>query len=108
MTDAARAEMAQLTLNSRRLKAGVMLTVIGGLVGAAGSVMAGLELATATRRWLVDTGYPPSEVARVRLRQAVHASQAARLAAQEAWQHEQAAHGSRPVVADLTETAHAE
>lgn len=108
MSDTASASMAQLSLNSRRLRAGVLLTVIGGMAGAAGSIIAALELATATRRWLADSGYPPSEVAKVRLRQAVHASQAAQAAARQAWLTEQAAQARGPVVADITEAAHAE
>jgi hypothetical protein len=81
-------ENAQLFLNAQRLRGGVLLAIVGALIGAIGSVVAGIELAAATRKWLNESGYQPSEVARTRAIQALHASQAARHAAMEAWQHE--------------------
>lgn len=81
------AQTAQLLLNARRLRAGVLLTIVGGALGALGSFLAGVELAQATRRWLSESGYPPSEVARLKMHQALHASRAASQAAVDAWQH---------------------
>lgn len=74
-------------MNTQRIRVGVVLALIGGLIGSIGSILAGVELAQATRKWLSDSGYPPSEVALAKMHQAVHASHAARHAAREAWLH---------------------
>lgn len=71
-----------------RLKAGGSLVILGGLLGAAGALLAGSELARASRRWLMEQEQPPSEMARVQLHRAVMASQAARQAAMDAWMHD--------------------
>lgn len=78
-------ETAQLLLNAQRLRIGVIFAIVGTAIAALGSVLAGFEMAHATRRWLADSG--SSEVARSKMHQALHASQAARHAAFEAWQH---------------------
>lgn len=80
-------ETAQLLLNAGRLRAGVILATVGAVLGAVGSIVAGVEMAQATKKWLSESGYPPSEVARVKLHQAVIASRAASQAALDAWQH---------------------
>lgn len=72
----------------RRVKAGAVLMIIGGLLGAVGSLMASIELAAATRRWVQGQDQPPAEIARVRLRQAVAAGQAATRAAADSWAHD--------------------
>ncbi len=87
MSAQSRDAQAQLLLNARRLRAGVLLTMIGAALGLVGSVVAGAELAIAVRKWLSDSGYPPSEMARMKMRQALTASQAATHAAVDAWQH---------------------
>jgi len=74
-------------MNAQRLRTGVIIAIVGAALGALGSVLAGFEMAHATRRWLAESGYPPSEVARTRMNQAMHAGRAARHAAFEAWQH---------------------
>ena len=102
MTSTAQGGPAQSMLSTRRLKAGMVLTLIGAAAGALGSIIAGLEVAVATRRWLNETGYPPSEVARTKLHQALLASQAATHAAVEAWQHEGQGH---PVGAGVRDSA---
>ena len=84
----AQSETAQLLLNAQRLRAGVILAIVGASLGAFGSVLAGFEVAHATRRWLAESGYPPSEVARAKMHQAITASRAAREAAFDAWQHD--------------------
>lgn len=68
-----------------RVKAGATLVFIGGFLGAVGSMLAGVEFAVATRRWLREQGRPPSEIARVRARQAFEAGQAASRAAAAVW-----------------------
>ncbi len=71
-----------------RVKAAAILVIAGSFVGAAGSIIAGVEFAAATRRWLQEQNQPPAEVARVRLRQAFLAGQAATRAAADTWSHD--------------------
>lgn len=89
-------ETAQILLNAQRLRIGVALAILGAALGAVGSLVAGVEMAQATKRWLAESGYPPSEVARVKMHQAVQASRAARQAAFEAWQHDGGTTSARP------------
>lgn len=77
---------AQLLMNAQRLRAGLLLAIVGAVIGTIGSIFAGVELAQATRKWFNDAGYPDS--AREKVHQAVLASRAATHAAMDAWQHD--------------------
>ena len=70
-------------LDAQRLRVGIALAIVGAVIGAIGSILAGVEFATATRQWFSESG---SQQARVRMHQAVNAGRAARQAAYEAWQ----------------------
>lgn len=93
-----RNETAQLLLNAQRLRVGAVLAVVGAVLGAIGSLVAGLEVAGATKKWLSESGYPPSDVARAKLHQAVIASRAASHAAFDAWQHNGGTTDAREIV----------
>lgn len=84
---ASETQTAQFLLNAQRMRVGVILALVGTVLGAAGSLVAGVELAQATKKWLSESGAPPSEVALAKMHQAVQASHAARHAAREAWLH---------------------
>jgi ABC-type phosphate transport system permease subunit len=72
-------------LNTARIRAGAVLVIFGTVVSAVGSLIAGVELAISTTRWLKEQQQSPSAVARQRVRQALGASEAAAHAAAEAW-----------------------
>lgn len=86
--DGGAATVPHFSPHTGRVKAAAILVTVGSLVGAAGSIIAGLEFAAATRRWLQAQNQPPTEVARVRLRQAFLAGQAATRAAADTWSHD--------------------
>lgn len=81
-------QTAQFLLNAQRMRIGLVLTIVGTVFGAIGSILAGVEMAQATRKWLSASGHPPSELAMTKMHQAMHASRAARHAAREAWLHD--------------------
>lgn len=80
------AQDVEILVNAQRLRAGVLLAIVGAAIGAMGSILAGIEMAHVTRKWIAGSGYPASLVARDRMHQAVLASRAARQAAHDAWQ----------------------
>jgi hypothetical protein len=69
--------------NTGRVRAGILLVLVGTLGSAIGSLIASAEFAVATRRWLKEQ--QTSAVAIYRLRQALVASQAGTHAAVDAW-----------------------
>src|SRR6185312_10819968 len=72
--------------NLGRVKIGGLLVAIGGLVGAAGVAMAGVECALASRRWVAEQNQTATAIALQRVRKALEASQAATHAAATVWQ----------------------
>ena len=75
------ASNGDVQLNRRRIAGGGVLIGIGGLLGCAGVLLLSSALVAATRRRVNQLDQPPSEIARVKWRQA----KAATTAGAQAW-----------------------
>ncbi|GAB3675766.1 hypothetical protein GCM10027589_45860 [Actinocorallia lasiicapitis] len=67
-------------VNLKVLAGGGLLIGFGGMVGLAGITLAGSALVTGARRWAAESEVPPSEMARRKIGQAMHAASAGRAA----------------------------
>jgi hypothetical protein len=70
--------------NRGLLVGGGVLVGVGGLLALSGALLVGTALVSASRRWMRALEQPPSEIAKIKLRQA----RAATSAGAKAWQSE--------------------
>jgi hypothetical protein len=79
-------QLSEFQVDTRPLAVGAALLGAGAVIGLAGLAVAGVALATATRRWMDQLEVPPGELARQKWAQARAAAATGAAAGAGAWQ----------------------